>query len=226
MHLAEPEERQRLMESSRVDPRIHALLTDHLEDYVRLFKWLDFHTVYQAGLLSIQGPSNVQFAFPFESLLAITGLLTRLERFAGFQTLIEGFRNPTQVKATIFEVQVAAWCESRKVCRSIGTRNGDGDPKRGRGPETGTGLDFTDPTRGVGVGPPARAIRSPAPRRSRSGPGPPTRVRRARGRRADGVRPRPGRPSGPSSRPPCARPASFVSGPGQTGRGRCGGRRG
>ncbi len=119
MNLSDPEERRQLVELMRGNPPIHTLLTNHLEDYVRLFKWPDFHNLYQGGLLSIQGPNNVQFGFHFESLLEITGLLTRLERFPGFPALIEGFRNPTQVKATIFEVQVAAWCESRKVCRSI-----------------------------------------------------------------------------------------------------------
>lgn len=119
MNLSNPEERRQLIELMRDNPPIHALLVNHLEDYVRLFKWPDFHTLYQGGMLSIQGPNKGQFAFHFESLLEITGLLTRLEQFPGFQSLMEGFRNPTQISATLFEVQVAAWCAARRVRQSI-----------------------------------------------------------------------------------------------------------
>ena len=108
-----------MLESSEAAPEIHRLLAAHLEDYVRIFRWPDFHTLYQGGLLSIKGPNNIQFGFHFESLLRITGELTRLERFPGFQSLIEGFRNPTQVNATLFEIQVAAWCAARKLTQSI-----------------------------------------------------------------------------------------------------------
>ena len=119
MNLSDPEERRQLIELMRDNPPLHELLTDNLEDYVRLFKEPDFLTLYQGGLLSIQGPNNVQFGLHFESLLGITDLLTRLEQYAGFQSLIEGFRNPTQIIATLFEVPGAAWCASRKLNQSL-----------------------------------------------------------------------------------------------------------
>jgi hypothetical protein len=96
-----------------------ALKRDFQAAWQRLFRWPDFHTVYQGGLLSIRGPNEVQFGVHFESLLRVSGLLIHLEKFPGFQSLIEGFRNPTQISATLFEVQVAAWCVARKVSQSI-----------------------------------------------------------------------------------------------------------
>lgn len=119
MNLSNPEDRRHLIELMRDNPPIHALLVDHLDDYVRLFKRTDFHLLYQGGMLSIAGPNRTKFGFRFESLLEITGTLARLERFPGFHSLIEGLFNPTQIHATLFEVQVAAWCATRKVCQSI-----------------------------------------------------------------------------------------------------------
>ena len=123
MNLSNREERRQLIERARDNPPIYTLLVNHLQDYVRLFKWPDFHTVYQGGMLSIQGPNKGQFAFRFESLLEITGLLTLLEQFPGFQSLMEGFRNPTQISATLFEVQVAAWCATKLTMPPMKTRS-------------------------------------------------------------------------------------------------------
>lgn len=119
MNLSDPEARRQILESSHAAPAIHQLLVDHLEDYVRLFQWPEFHTLYQGGMLSIPGPNNGQFGFHFENFLEITGQLARLEQSPGFQSLMEGFRNPTQIGATIFEVRVAAWCAARRVSQSI-----------------------------------------------------------------------------------------------------------
>jgi hypothetical protein len=119
VNLSNSEDRRQILESSQAVPAMHQLLVGHLEDYLRLFKWPEFHTIYQGGLLSIPGPNNVQFAFQFEPFLRLTDPLTRLEQYSGFSSLIEGFRNPTQINATLFEVQVAAWCSTRKVTQSI-----------------------------------------------------------------------------------------------------------
>ena len=78
-----------------------------------------FHTVYQGDLISIPGPNNMQNGVHLKTLLALTSKLVELEQFPGFSKLLAGFGNPTQFNATAFEVQVAAWCASRRVCQSI-----------------------------------------------------------------------------------------------------------
>src|SRR5208282_456042 len=87
--------------------------------YVRLFTWPVFRTVYQGGLISIPTPNNMQHGVRLTSLLALTSKLVELERFPGFSKLLAGFGNPTQFNATAFEVQVAAWCATRKVSESL-----------------------------------------------------------------------------------------------------------
>ena len=119
MDLSNPEEREMLRKHVQDNIPGDAPLTAHLEDYVRLFRWPMFHTVYQGDLISIPGPNNMQNGVHLKTLLALTSKLVELERFPGFSKLLAGFGNPTQFNATAFEVQVAAWCASRRVCQSI-----------------------------------------------------------------------------------------------------------
>ncbi len=52
-------------------------------------------------------------------MLNLTRVLKKLRVFKGFDKLIGGFRNPTQLLATIFEIQVADWCLQRAVTHSL-----------------------------------------------------------------------------------------------------------
>lgn len=48
-----------------------------------------------------------------ERLLEITAKLGLLQGFPGFDHLISGLDNPSQIAATIFEIEAAAWCATR-----------------------------------------------------------------------------------------------------------------
>ncbi len=119
MDLSNPEERELLRKHIEEHFPADAPLISHLEDYVRLFTWPVFRTVYQGGLISIPTPNNMQHGVHLTWLLALTSKLVELERFPGFSKLLAGFANPTQFNAAAFEVQVAAWCASRKISESL-----------------------------------------------------------------------------------------------------------
>jgi hypothetical protein len=119
MDLSSSHEREVLRKHIQENFPEDAHLIAHLEDYVRLFRWQDFHTVYQGGLISIKAPNNVQIGVELRNMLMLTSVVVKLEKFKGFHGLMDGFRNPTQFGATAFEVHAAAWCSTRKACRSI-----------------------------------------------------------------------------------------------------------
>ena len=52
-------------------------------------------------------------------MLEITGLLLQLRRYKSFEKLVQGFRNPKQSSATLFEARVASWCASRSISTSL-----------------------------------------------------------------------------------------------------------
>jgi hypothetical protein len=119
VNLSSLEAREQLIRDSEGNEPIYSLVKRYINDYIRLFPTQDFLTVYSGGLIGIQGKNNQQFGANLKSMLEITGKLVRLEEFPGFDSLLEGFRNPTQFSSTIFETNIASWCASRKICQSI-----------------------------------------------------------------------------------------------------------
>jgi hypothetical protein len=53
------------------------------------------------------------------TLLEYSLKLNRLSRFPGFVGLIHGLTNPSQVVATLFEIDVAWWCATRRVSQTL-----------------------------------------------------------------------------------------------------------
>jgi hypothetical protein len=119
MDLSNPQDRDLLCKHIQENVPDDAPLMAYLEDYVCMFICIVLRTVYQGGLISIPTPDNIQHGVHLTSLLALTSKLIQLERFPGFSKLLAGFGNPTQFNATAFEVQVAAWCASRKLTQSL-----------------------------------------------------------------------------------------------------------
>jgi hypothetical protein len=119
MDLSNPQEREMLRKHIQDNIPDEAPLTAYLDDYVRLFAWPVFRAVYQGGLISIPLSNNGQIGVHLRTLLALTSKLVALERFPGFSKLMAGFGNPTQFNSTAFEVDVAAWCASRRLCQSV-----------------------------------------------------------------------------------------------------------
>ena len=59
------------------------------------------------------------FGFRIMDMLKITKVLRTLRPCKGFEQLLKGFANPTQILASYFEVVVAGWCVSRAVSQSL-----------------------------------------------------------------------------------------------------------
>lgn len=84
-----------------------------LSGYLRYFTNPGWRTV-RGGMVGI-GKS----AHNVGHLLEYSLKLDRLSRCPGFAGLIHGLTNPSQVLATLFEIDVAWWCATRRVSQSL-----------------------------------------------------------------------------------------------------------
>lgn len=116
LNLSLAEDRRELITACSLLPSLEAKVRDNLDNFLKWFTAPEWRTVYSGGLIS--GPKtkgrSSGMASSIERLLDITAGLSTLEEYAGFDQLISGLANPSQIASTIFEIEVAAWCASRK----------------------------------------------------------------------------------------------------------------
>src|SRR5439155_298497 len=109
------DDRRLLREVVSPNQRLAALVDEHLEDYITLFKdaaWRKLHPWGFEVMLS-------SMHFSLETLLVVTGTLKKLSKYPGFCRLMTGFNSHDQVRATLFEIQVADWCIERGVTKLV-----------------------------------------------------------------------------------------------------------
>jgi hypothetical protein len=97
-------------------PSLAALTeTGLIEDYLRWFKAAEWRIVYGGGMVSGPQPkgNNVRHGSSIDQMLAIAVKLRWLQDYQGFDRLIASLNNPSQISATIFEIESAAWCATR-----------------------------------------------------------------------------------------------------------------
>jgi hypothetical protein len=111
LSLSSVEDRQELRYAARENLELTSLIAAHLDNYLLLFPDPRWHTVYSGGLVGVSGD--------LIRMLRLTKTLTQLRGCKGFEVLLAGFNNPTQVQAAYFETVVAGWCATRAISRSI-----------------------------------------------------------------------------------------------------------
>lgn len=106
------EDRRELFLACERVPSLNSLVKEYLDDYLRWFKAPEWHLVYDGGLMSGPEPGggHSRMGSSIKHLLEITAKLRLLQDYVGFEKLISGLDNPSQVGSTIFEIETAAWC--------------------------------------------------------------------------------------------------------------------
>lgn len=115
LDLSIAEDRRMLHNAARNNAELEALLDQHLEHYVNAFPDPDWHKVYSGGVINLRAGNKRTQGFDILSMMKLTRALKGLEEYKGFDKLSSGFKNPTQIASTYFEVLVADWCASREV---------------------------------------------------------------------------------------------------------------
>ena len=108
------EDRRELLLACERVPSLSSLSEENIDDFLKWFKAAEWHLVYDGGMMSGPEPRgrHTRMGSSIEHLLEITAKLRLLQDCVGFERLISGLDNPSQVGSTIFEVEVAAWCTS------------------------------------------------------------------------------------------------------------------
>lgn len=95
------------------------MVDEHLDRYREWFPEAHWKTIYSGGMISIPVSRRHGSSYELLQMLNITATMESLSNCPGFQELISGFRNPTQIAATMFEVSVAEWCQARAVTQAL-----------------------------------------------------------------------------------------------------------
>ena len=95
------------------------MVDKHLDHYREWFPEAHWKTIYSGGMISIPVSERHGSSYELSQMLSITAAMENLTDYPGFQELIAGFRNPTQIAATMFEVSVAGWCQARAVTQAL-----------------------------------------------------------------------------------------------------------
>jgi len=95
------------------------MIDEHLDRYREWFPEAHWKTVYSGGMIGIPVSERHGNSYDLAQMLNITAALESLTNYPGFQELLTGFRNPTQIAGTMFEVSVAGWCQGRAVTRGL-----------------------------------------------------------------------------------------------------------
>ena len=104
------------------DPELQALIENTLDDYLRWFSVSEWRRVYSGGLVNISGTRGTathSSGFGIDALLKATAQLQSLQKCEGFDQLLAGLKNRTQIHATLFEIAAAGWCAERAVHRGL-----------------------------------------------------------------------------------------------------------
>jgi hypothetical protein len=117
LDLSRGEDVERLRQAAEGSSAFASLVKAELTDFLELFPEQHWRTIRGGMLVVRAGKSSTVFSL--ENMLHITRSLKKMKKYKGFEKLVEGFRNPTQVSATWFEVKVAEWCAGRAVSISL-----------------------------------------------------------------------------------------------------------
>ena len=91
----------------------------HLDDYLALFPEVYWHQIFDGPSVIVPVHERHWAAYDFSYLLEIVRLYKIVENFPGARQMIASLRNPTQVVATFFEIETAAWCATRSHTVSL-----------------------------------------------------------------------------------------------------------
>lgn len=108
-------DRQELIVACAPLAHLRRLVEEHLDNYLKWFKASEWHFAYRGGMIAGPEPKgkHSRTSSSLERMLDLTAKLELLQEYPGFASLISGLDNPSQVAATIFEIEVDAWCSTR-----------------------------------------------------------------------------------------------------------------
>lgn len=101
------------------DTPVGHLVHDWLNPYLAIFPERHWRTVHDTGAIMVPLTPTHSRVYALSYLLEVTRDLTALSHYPNFAALLTGFRNPTQVEATLFEVASALWCHGRELTVSL-----------------------------------------------------------------------------------------------------------
>jgi hypothetical protein len=115
LDLSKAEDSELLRQAAAGVPALADLVKEELPDFLRLFPEQHWRAIFPGGMLTVRTKGRSSVGLSIVEMLRTTRALKKMAGYKGFEKLIAGFRNPTQVLATAFEVAVAQWCTERAV---------------------------------------------------------------------------------------------------------------
>jgi hypothetical protein len=108
-----------LRESATVVPEFARTIDSYLDDYLALFPEPHWRHIFDGPIVIVPVRERHWAAYDLAYLLEILRLYKRVQSFPGARQMLASFRNPTQVAATFFEIETAAWCATRSHTVSL-----------------------------------------------------------------------------------------------------------
>ena len=118
LNISNPEDRQALLKAAAGMPTFLSLIEEQLDRYLTMFPEPQWHTIYSGGMIVV-GQKKHSRSYDLCQMLELIKSLKDIEKYSDFATLMSGFRNQSQIAATMFEVDVAVWCVNRKMTQSL-----------------------------------------------------------------------------------------------------------
>lgn len=119
LNLSLLKDQQRLREAVKDHFELSSLVDEYLDEYVQLFPEPSWQKIYSGGLLAVQVKSKQSIGFDLIQVLKLTKTPVQLRAHKGYERLVAGFKNASQISSTYFEAVVAGWCANRAVSKSI-----------------------------------------------------------------------------------------------------------
>lgn len=94
-------------------------LMEHVDCLSRFFPGVEWCTVHDGGIVNVRTSEKGHRGFDLTELLQLVSAIKRLQEYHGFDELLSGFKNPTQIESTNFELRTADWCHHRAVSQNI-----------------------------------------------------------------------------------------------------------
>ena len=115
INLDDIDDRHLLLSAAHDDPGLRQLIESNLSDYLAWFQAPEWREVSGGGLIRDPGHS----VRDIRRMLELTAVLRELSTLDGSSAFRTALNNPTQISATILEVDVAKWLITRAAHRSI-----------------------------------------------------------------------------------------------------------
>jgi hypothetical protein len=119
LNLQEPNDRAALLSAAVQLPWLVQLIEENIGHVLNYFKDPQWFRVYSGGHIGVNVPNRTGFGIDVSRLMQLGGSLHRLSGIAGFNELLANLQNPTQIKATVFEVSAADWCLQRAIHKDL-----------------------------------------------------------------------------------------------------------